>query len=203
MYNNLTDEEVLEKYKSGDDSALDFLLEKYKSLASKISRSYFLVGAESEDILQEAMIGLYSACRTFDKSNNSSFKTFATLCINRSIQTAIKKANRQKNKILNESFSLTNQGTVIMDDPNAQDEEIYLYVPSNVVLPEDLIIAKERAEELKQAFNSCLSTKEKKVLTLYLKGMSYADIAKNLGENTKSVDNAISRTKKKLETIIH
>ena len=100
MYCNLSDEQILNLYKTGDENALDFLLNKYKSLASKIARSYFLVGAESEDILQEAMLGLYSACRTYI-DNGSSFKSFATLCITRAVQSAVKKANRLKNKMLN------------------------------------------------------------------------------------------------------
>lgn len=202
MYNNLTDEELLRLYKQGDDLALDFLLDKYKSLASKIARSYFLVGAQSEDILQEAMIGLYSACRTFSEKSSSSFKTFATLCINRNVQTAIKKANRLKNKYLNESYTLTSQGTVLLDEVSGEDDDVYLYIPSSTIQPEDALLATEQKREMERIIEENLSKKEKSVLALYLKGLSYSEIANRLGETTKSVDNAISRTKKKLEELL-
>lgn len=202
MYNNLTDEKILELYKRGDESALDFLLNKYKSLASKISRSYFLIGAESEDILQEAMLGLYSACRNYESNSNASFKTFATLCITRAIQSAVKIANRQKYKFLNESYSLSNQGTVTFDEKDSSGEEICLYIPSSILPPEDALIASEREREIEQIIEDNLSKKEKNVLSLYLKGLSYLEIANALGETTKSVDNAISRTKKKLEELL-
>lgn len=202
MYSNLTDEKILELYKEGNEDALDFLLSKYKSLASKISRSYFLVGAESEDILQEAMLGLYSACRSYQKGTTS-FKTFATLCITRSVQSAVKIANRQKNKLLNESYSLSNQGTVIFDEKDEQGEEICLYIPSTSLEPEDALLQSEREKEIEKIIEDNLSKKEKSVLNLYLKGLSYAEIANALGETTKSVDNAISRTKKKLEELLN
>lgn len=202
MYSKQSDEQVLNLYKKGDEKALDYLLSKYKSLASKIARSYFLVGAESEDILQEAMLGLYSACRTYDGSNGSSFKSFATLCITRAVQSAVKKANRLKNKMLNESLSLTNQGSVLVDGKYVEEDEINLYIPSNFSDPEDALLAEEQKNELNKLINENLSLKEKRVLVLYLQGLSYAQIAENLGENTKSIDNAISRTKKKLEELL-
>lgn len=202
MYYNLTDEEILELYKQGKEDALDFLLNKYKSLASKVSRSYFLIGAESEDILQEAMLGLYSACRNFQKGNTS-FKTFATLCITRAVQSAVKMANRQKNKLLNESYSLTNQGTVVFDEKDQDGDDVCLYIPSNNLDPEDALLAHEREQEIEKIIEENLSKKEKSVLNLYLKGLTYAEIANALGETTKSVDNAISRTKKKLEELLN
>ena len=201
MYKKLTDEEILKKWYNGDENALDFLLKKYKTLANKISRSYFLIGAESEDILQEAMIGLYSACRNFKEESNASFKTFATLCITRAVQSAVKKANRMKNKYLNESLTLSSQGTVIMESTDNIDEEVCLYIPSNVLPPEDILLAEEREKEIEKIIDENLSKKEKSVLNLYLKGLSYIEIAEILNENVKSIDNAISRTKKKLEEI--
>lgn len=199
MYKNLTDEQILLKYKEGDEQALDFLLTKYKSLASKIARSYFLVGAESEDVIQEAMLGLYSACRTY-KHDGSAFKSFATLCITRSVQSAVKKANRLKNKMLNESLSLSNQGSVLLD--GTQEEEVDLYLPSNVLDPQDILLDQEHMQELNHAINENLSIKEKLVLKYYLRGLSYIEIAGKIGSTTKSVDNAISRTKKKLEKLL-
>ena len=191
MQYNLTDEQIIEKYRAGDENALDFLLNKYKSLAGKISRSYFLVGAEPEDILQEAMLGLYSACRKYTQDGKTSFKTFATLCINRAIQSAIKIANRQKNKVLNESLSLSSK------DINGEDIEIY--IQSDELKPEDVILAKERERIFAEIIDKKLSKKEKNVLKLYLQGQSYMQIAQSLDLSTKSVDNAIARTKKKLE----
>lgn len=201
MYENLSDEQILSIYRNGDEKALDFLLDKYKSLASKIARSYFLVGAESEDVLQEAMLGLYSACRTY-KSEGATFKSFATLCITRSVQSAVKQANRLKYKVLNESMSLSNQGTIFMEGRDGDDEEVFLYVPSDILDPENALLEQEKKDEFNRVINENLSIKEKKVLKLYLNGLSYVEIAKTLGENTKSVDNAISRTKKKLEEIL-
>ena len=199
MYKNLTDEQILLKYRQGDEQALDFLLKKYKSLASKIARSYFLVGAESEDVTQEAMLGLYSACRTY-KHDGSSFKSFASLCITRAVQSAVKKANRLKNKMLNESLSLSNQGSSSLE--GMQEEELNLYLPSDLLDPQDALIDREYKSELNNAINKSLSTKEKLVLKYYLSGLSYIEIAGKIGSTTKSVDNAISRTKKKLEKIL-
>lgn len=201
MYSKLSDEQILKRYKSGDEKALDFLLSKYKLLASKIARSYFLIGAEGEDILQEAMLGLYSACRTYDEAY-SSFKSFATLCITRSIQTAVKKANRLKNKLLNESLTLNNQGAVVMEGKDEDDEEISLYIPSGILDPEDIMLQEERKVELNEAINNNLSVKEKRVLQLYLSGYSYFEIAKRINITTKAVDNAIARTKRKLEKLL-
>ena len=202
LYKNLSDEQIIKLYKTGDEQALDFLLDKYKLLASKKARSYFLAGAESEDLLQEAMLGLYTACRTFDINSNNQFMPFASLCITSAVLDAVKKANRQKNKVLNESLSLTNQGTVITDGKDEDNEDITLYIPSESLDPEDALLKKERKQEINEIINENLSTKEKKVLVLYLQGLSYRQIAEVLGETTKAVDNAISRTKKKLEEII-
>jgi len=200
-YEKLSDEEILEKYKSGDENALDFLLSKYKSLASRISRSYFLVGAEYEDVLQEAMLGLYSACRTYSP-NGASFKSFAVLCITRSVFTAVKKSNRLKNKILNESLSLTSQGTVILDGKDDESEEISICIPSSIQDPEDALLSQERKKEIIEIIKTNLSDKEKLVLSLYLKGLTYLEISEKTGMNAKSVDNAITRTKKKLEKLL-
>ncbi|MBO7527909.1 MAG: sigma-70 family RNA polymerase sigma factor [Clostridia bacterium] len=199
MYKDLKDEEILDLYKGGDEQALDFLIAKYKALASKIARSYFLIGAESEDLLQEAMIGLYSACRNYQKNQGASFKTFATLCINRAVQSAVKIANRLKNRIINDSYSLTSQGAIKKDDTNNDDDDLYIYIPSTELEPEDALLANEREKEISKFIEENLSAKEKEVFKLYLNGLSYSEIAGRLNQSTKSIDNAISRTKKKLE----
>lgn len=201
MFSKLTDEEILLKFKQGSESALDFLLNKYKWLASKIARSYFLVGAESEDLLQEAMLGLYSACRNFDVKGQACFKTFASLCITRSVQSAVKNANRQKYKLLNESLSLSSQGFVEFPEKDEHGEEVCLYVPSTLPAPEDALLAREQEQDFKNLLEENLSKKEMQVLALYLKGLTYAEIASMLSETTKSVDNAIARTKRKLQEV--
>ena len=148
MYKNLSDEQILKLYKQGDEKALDFLLNKYKLLASKKARSYFLAGAESEDLLQEAMLGLYTACRTFNVETGNQFLPFASLCITSAVLDAVKKANRQKNKVLNESLSLTNQGTVITEGKDEDNEDIVLYIPSESLDPENALLNKERKNEI-------------------------------------------------------
>lgn len=197
-----TDEQLIKMYKQGNDEALDFLLNKYKYLAIKVSRSYFLIGAESEDLLQEAMIGLYSACRNFNEKHSSSFKNFATLCITRAVQSAVKIANRQKYKYLNESLSLSNEGEVKLNEKNEYGENISFFIPSNIPDPEFSLIEHERHQKITKLIHENLSIKEKKVLYLYLQGLTYSQISEKLGENIKAVDNAISRTKKKLEELI-
>lgn len=199
-YKTYPDEKIIDLYRLGDENALDFLLDKYKYLASKIARSYFLIGAETEDIVQEAMLGLYSACRSFVEGS-ASFKSFATLCITRAVQTAVKKANRVKNKMLNESLSLSNQGSIFIKSKD-DEELINLYIPSDILDPENAILAEEQKMEMNKVINERLSIKEKKVLILYLQGLTYSQIAEKLGENIKTVDNAITRTKKKLEVLL-
>ncbi len=193
---NLTDEELIDLAKNGNELALDFLLDKYKLLASKIARSYFLVGAEYEDLLQEAMIGLYKAYIGYDKTNKASFSTFATTCITRNVQTAVKTANRKKNQILNNSISLTNQGGV--KKQNEDDDEITLIIPSNSLSPDEKLIESEKLQIIKQKIKQCLSKFELDVLVLYLQGYSYTQIAQKLNLTNKSIDNALSRIRHKL-----
>lgn len=203
-YENLSDEKLIELYKNGDELALNFLFTKYKPLASKISRSYFLIGAESEDLLQEAMIGLLDACRKYDKMAGSSFKTFATLCVSRAVQSAVKTANRLKNKALNDSYSLSSQGAIVIDSNISEnDSGAYFYIPSNEKSPLTEMIEKERNEQIKKIIDENLSKKEKRVLALYLEGLSYREISLKLNEPIKVVDNAIFRTKKKMEELLN
>lgn len=188
---NLTDEELIAKCKSGDAVGIEEIFSRYKFLLEKISRSYFLLGSDKEDLLQEAMIGLYKAILSFDKNQNASFKTFAILCIRRNILSAIKKSNSQKNKTLNECLSLS--------DLTGDEEENFLFLPSDSRLTDENIIEKEKLQEIKEQIIKTLSKLELKILNLYLKGFSYEDMSKNLKITHKSVDNALSRIKKKLE----
>ena len=189
----LTDNELIKKARSGDNLALDALMARYKKLASKIARSYFLIGAEYDDLLQEAMIGLYKAYTNYDPSSSTSFSTFAHMCITRNVQSAIKLANRKKNSFLNQSLTLTSQGEVTNDD-----EEITLMLASKNLSPDEKLIQNENLSDIKTKILATLSAFEQKVLSLYLKGYSYKDISTRLNVTSKSIDNALSRIRKKL-----
>jgi len=189
----MTDEEIVIKAQNGDENAVNELLSKYKSLISKLSRSYFLIGGDIEDILQEGMIGLYKAIMNFKDKKNASFKTFATTCIRNQIQSAIRVASSEKNKVLSSALP-------IMEKNNNEDdeEEVEIIVPSSLPLPEDQVLEKEKVEEIFDAIKSSLSSLEYKVLLLYLKGFNYNEISKSMNISKKSIDNALTRIKNKL-----
>ena len=194
---NLTDIQLIEKAKNGNELALDFLLGKYKKMANKIARSYFLIGAEYDDLLQEAMIGLYKAYMGYDPKSKVNFSTFAHKCITRSVQTAVKIANRKKNQMLNNSISLSSQGAIISNSED-DDEEINLVLPSSILTPDQILIEGENFENVKESIKNTLSKFELDVLGLFLKGLSYTQIAERLNQTNKSVDNALSRIRNKL-----
>lgn len=197
---NLTDAELISKAKLGDEIACEALFNKYKPLAKKISRSYFLAGADDDDIFQEAMIGLFKAYNNF-KSEESNFSAFATLCINRQIQSAIKNANRHKNRILTEAISLNNQGGFQIADENIESENVFYIVPSNSPSPDDTLISKETLREVLEKIDKLLSDYEKQILFLYLEGKSYKEISLKVNKSTKSVENALTRLKAKISSI--
>ena len=194
---NYSDEELIKLYNEGNDDAFNFLLERYKQLANKIARSYFLVGAEYEDLVQEATIGLYKAIEKYDMQNNASFSTFARICIERNIQSAVKIANREKYKILNGSVSLSNQGEIKVNED--EDEEISIVIPSTILSPDEKLEQSERLKQIKEQISSLLSKFELKVFILYLQGYKYTQIASKLNMSNKKIDNAITRIKHKLE----
>ncbi len=193
----MEDIDLIRKAKQGDETSLELLLAKFKPLACKIARKYFLAGQDEEDLYQEAMIGLFKAEQSFNENAGQEFKSFATLCINRQIQTAVKNSNRKKNKILNESISLNNQGGIDIYESD-DDEQLYFIIPSSSPLPDDELIYKEKINEIKNAINQKLSTYERKVLSLYLKGLSYKEMGQILEKETKSIENCLSRIKSKL-----
>lgn len=193
----MEDLELIRKAKQGDETSLELLLAKFKPLACKIARRYFLAGQDEEDLYQEAMIGLFKAEQSFNENAGQDFKSFATLCINRQIQTAVKNSNRKKNKILNESISLNNQGGIDIYESD-DDEQLYFIIPSSSPLPDDELIYKEKVDEIKNAINQKLSVYERKVLSLYLKGLSYKEMGQILEKETKSIENCLSRIKSKL-----
>nr|WP_147057492.1 RNA polymerase sporulation sigma factor SigH [Sporosarcina luteola] len=194
-FTELSDEELIVRIQEGGADALDFLITKYQSFVKMKARSYFMMGGDREDIIQEGMIGLYKAIRDFRIDRLSSFKAFAELCITRQIITAIKTATRQKHIPLNTSVSLDKP---VFDE---ESDRTLLDVIAGSVLddPEDLMIHKEDFIQMEGEINKVLSGLEKQVLTLYLEGQSYQEISDELNRQVKSVDNALQRIKRKLE----
>lgn len=191
-FENSSDENLIEQVRLGNLGAQDYLLEKYRNLVSMKANKFFLIGAESDDMIQEGMIGLFKAIQSFDLEKNNSFKTFANLCIERQLITAIKTSNRQKHIPLNSSFSLNREA--FEDD----DTSLLEIIDSKVMEdPLETITKKEYFESIENKIDSKLSSFEKKVLDRYVQGESYVDIANKLNSPVKSVDNAIQRIRKK------
>ena len=194
-FKNMRDEEIISLVKDGSTSAMDFILDKYKPLVRAKSRTYFLIGADSEDIIQEGMIGLYKAVRDFNPDKHASFKAFAELCVNRQIITAVKAATRQKHQPLNNYVSLNKPA--FSDD----SQETYLdnIKDADFSNPETMLIGREAKAGIEHHLEKNLSNFENSVLSLYLDNKSYAEISKITGKSEKSIDNALQRVKKKLE----
>ncbi|ALS80125.1 MULTISPECIES: RNA polymerase sporulation sigma factor SigH [Planococcus] len=194
-FTGMTDEELVSLVHSGNTEALDFLITKFRPFVRMKARSYFLIGADKEDIIQEGMIGLYKAIRDFKSDKLSSFRAFAELCIIRQIITAIKTATRQKHIPLNSYISL---------DKPIYDEEsdrtlMDVLTGNGVDDPEDLVIHNEEFQYMEEKMGEVLSELEREVLALYLDGQSYQEISEKLERHVKSIDNALQRVKRKLE----
>ena len=195
IYENLTDEQVIDKIHQGDEEALAYILEKYKELVNMKVGKYFIVGAEKEDTVQEGMIGLFKAIKSFDNTKQNSFKSFANICIERQLITAIKSSNSQKHMPLNSYLSLN---TAAYDNNEDDSVELLETFNSNTIEdPLDTIMKQEYYKEVENAVNKNLSKFEKQVLDRFLKGDSYIKIAEKLDSPVKSVDNAIQRIRKK------
>jgi RNA polymerase sporulation-specific sigma factor len=194
-YDLKSDEDLVEAVREGDSGALEFLINKYKNFVRAKARSYFLIGADREDIVQEGMIGLYKAIRDFRGDKLSSFKAFAELCITRQIITAIKTATRQKHIPLNSYVSLDKP----IYDEDSDRTLLDVICGSRVTDPEELMINKEEFSGLEDKMGEILSDLERRVLMLYLDGRSYQEIAVDLDRHVKSIDNALQRVKRKLE----
>lgn len=187
------DEEILTEIKAGNKEALEYLMEKYKDMVNAKVSKYFIVGAEREDIIQEGLIGLFKAIKNFDSKKQNSFKSFANLCIERQLITAIKTSNRQKHIPLNSSLSLNNTIYSENDDTSFLD-----ILDTNLIEdPLDTITKKEYYKFVEGKIDKELSSFEKKVLYRYVQGESYVDIAGKLDTPVKSIDNAIQRIRKK------
>ncbi|WP_347239802.1 RNA polymerase sporulation sigma factor SigH [Polycladospora coralii] len=193
-YTTLTDEDLVCGVRIGDQEALEHLINKYKNFVRAKARSYFLIGADHEDIVQEGMIGLYKAIRDFRGDKLASFKAFAELCITRQIITAIKTATRQKHIPLNSYVSLDKPA---YDDDT--DRTLLDKIPGTLSNPEEIYINQEEYSDIEDKIAKILSDLEKKVLMLYLDGRSYQEIAVDLNRHVKSIDNALQRVKRKLE----
>ena len=193
---DLTDEEILLAIKDKDDKvALDYLIIKYRNFVRAKARSYFLIGADREDIIQEGMIGFYKAIRDFRNDKLSSFRAFAELCVTRQIITAIKTATRQKHIPLNSYISLNKP----IYDEDSDRTLLDVLSGAKAADPEDLVISREEFVDIEKKMEEILSDLEWKVLMSYLDGKSYQEIAEELHRHVKSIDNALQRVKRKLE----
>ncbi len=193
--NSTVDEEIIKEAKAGDDAALEYLINKYKKFVRAKARTYFLIGADREDIIQEGMIGLYKAIRDFRGDKLSSFRAFAELCITRQIITAIKTATRQKHIPLNSYISLNKP----IFDEESDRTLLDIINEENVSDPEEVMISREEFAGIELKMNEILSNLEWEVLSQYLQGRSYQEIAQELNRHVKSIDNALQRVKRKLE----
>ena len=195
MFAGKSDEQIVEICHEGNDLAEEYLLNKYKNFVRSKARSYFLIGADHEDIVQEGMIGLYKAIRDFRPEKLSSFRAFAELCITRQIITAIKTATRQKHIPLNSYISLNKP----LYDEASDRTLLDIIMEGKVSNPEEIIINREDLIHIHEKINEVLSGLEQDVLNAYLDGKSYQEIADTLGRHVKSIDNALQRVKRKLE----
>ena len=197
-YDLMTDEELITLYRDGDTGTVDHIMNKYKELVRNLAGSMYILGGDTEDLIQEGMIGLFKAIREYDSGRDASFKTFARLCVSRQIYSAVKLSGRKKHMPLNTYVSFYNsvaegddaERQVSLGDTLAADKELE---------PESIILNQEKAEEMERAIENELSALEKSVLELYMTGMSYTEIAKVLGRDDKSTDNALQRIRVKLK----
>jgi len=198
-YKDMTDENILVEIKSGNNEALDYIINKYAELVNMKASKFFIVGAERGDIVQEGLIGLYKATKAFDTEKQNSFKTFANMCIERQIITAIKTANRQKNIPLNSALSINAQ---LYDENDENDKEIVDILNAHCAEdPSDSITRKEYFDFINKAINDNLSEHERNVLKYYQQNKTYEQIAKKLNCKTKSVDTAMTRIRRKANKI--
>lgn len=198
--NLLSDESIVKMAQEGSGSAYEFLIDKYKELAKVKSKTYFIAGGDNEDVIQEGMIGIFKAVRDFDEERDASFRTFAELCINRQIITAIKHANRQKHQILNESVSLSAGEDTDSDEAQSLSERLAATSPDTD--PVSMMLMKEVVGYVKANEQDIFSPFENKVWNEMLKGRNYRMIALRLRRPAKTVDNAMQRIRKKIQSYL-
>ncbi len=198
-YQQRTDEELIDNLRNGDDRIMDFICDKYKNLVRSKAKSMFILGGDNEDLIQEGMIGLFKAVRDYDAGRDASFYTFADLCISRQMYTAVQASNRQKHLPLNNYVPIHGSSS----GEEKEEATLLQTLASRVELnPEEVFLDKERVAYLEQAIDKELSSFEKQVLDLYMTGMPYTQIAKVLGRDAKSTDNALQRLKGKIKKML-
>lgn len=200
-YDNIPEEELISYLRDGDGKIIEYIIEKYKDLVRKKAGSMFILGADKEDLIQEGMIGLYNAVRDYDAGRDASFYTFADLCISRQMYKAVEAGNRKKHSPLNSYVSIYEDDTD-KDDRSGGTGILERILSETGRSPEEMFIDKEQTENLEQRIYDSLSDFERKVLNLRLTGLEYTDIARILGRDAKSTDNALSRIKIKVRKLL-
>lgn len=191
-YQNFRDEELIEKLRAGDERIMDYILDKYKPLVRKRANTMYLIGGDTDDLIQEGMIGLFKAIRDYEEEKETSFYHFAELCINRQIYTAVEASNRKKHAPLNSYISLysgTNEDGVVLADS---------LTTSITVNPEQMMIEQESLAQFMEQLKERLSKMERQVVDYYLAGLNYVQIAEQMGKTPKAIDNALQRIKTKI-----
>lgn len=197
-YADTSDEELIEIIRSNDKYALEYLINRYRGLVNMKVSKYYIIGAEREDIVQEGLIGLFKAIKSYQPGKQSSFKNFANMCIERQLITAIKSSNRQKHMPLNSYLSLNMNAYDNNDENNTNDPDLIEILNANLIEdPLDTIAQKEYYQIIEKTIDKTLSCFEKQVLNFYMQGESYVQIADKLNSPVKSIDNAIQRIRKK------
>lgn len=190
-YDKMSDEELIALLREGESGIADYLMEKYKGMVRRKARAMFLIGGDTDDLIQEGMIGLFKAVRDFQPDREASFQTFARMCIYRQLYSAIQNSNRQKHQPLNSYVSLS------QEDEDSFLEELWMENP------ESIIISQESARDLQQKIAGALSPLENKVLDYFVNGKSYAEIGEIMGKSPKSIDNALTRIRTKIRDVLN
>lgn len=198
-YRQYNDDELIDRLRRGETAIMDYICDKYKNLVRSKAKSMFILGADSEDLIQEGMIGLFKAVRDYDMGRDASFGTFAELCINRQMYTAVQASRRQKHFPLNTYVSLDGEG---YGDDREGLNLTELLTDRSELSPEEMFLDKERVAYLEKTIEEELSEFEKQVLDLYITGMSYSQIARVLGRDEKATDNALQRLKAKIRRML-
>ena len=198
-YEKKTDEELIMDFQGGDTAIMDYLLEKYKPMVKKKAKAMYLLGGDSDDLIQEGMIGLFKAVRDYDSAQEASFGTFAQICVTRQLYSAIRASRRKKHLPLNSYISLYDNEEI---SEEKESELIQIQNIASTNNPEDLVIHKESEDSFMNELEGNLSELERKVLYLHLLGTDYRTIAKLLGKSPKAVDNALQRIKTKAEELL-
>lgn len=201
-YTNISDEELILRLRDGETNITDFIMDKYKNLVRSKAKTMYILGADTEDLIQEGMIGLFKAIRDYDSGRDASFFTFADLCVSRQMYTAVQASRREKHAPLNSYISLYSVNSAMEKEEGEEVQLVNALASHTEINPEEMLIDKENVENLEKIIEKELSSFEKEVLDLYLVGMSYSQIARILGRDEKSTDNALQRIKTKLKRFI-